>query len=269
MSQSQQANKISLLIIDPQNDFVDPNGALSVLGAAQDAERLAHLIQRLSAKISSISVSLDSHQRYDISHPLWFYDHNGEPPAPFTVITADDLSQGKWFTQEAVAEHTLSYLRTLESQGRYPHVIWPEHCLIGSEGHAIYPVIQEALHEWSARPCRLDYIYKGQNPLTEHFSAVAAEVPVAHDPQTQVNHDLIRELKQSDQIWVAGWARSHCVGNTLRDLFKWGGQEFAQKTLIITDTMSDVSGFEAQGEAVVRESLDLGARLTEVHQLIH
>ena len=145
-------SKISLLIIDPQNDFVDPQGALSVTGAAQDAERLAKLINRLGSQITSINLSLDSHQRYDISQPLWFFDHNGEAPKPFTVITANDLVQGRWFTHEDLAEHTLNYLQTLEKQGRYPHVIWPEHCLIGSEGHAVYPEIQEALHTWASRP---------------------------------------------------------------------------------------------------------------------
>ena len=261
-------SQISLLIIDPQNDFVDPQGSLSVAGADQDAKRLANLIRRLGPKISSISISLDSHQRYDISHPLWFFDHNGESPKPFTVISSDDLIQGRWRTHQNVAEHTLNYLQALESRGRYPHVIWPEHCLIGSQGHAIYPLIQEALHEWSATPARLNYIYKGQNPLTEHFSAIEAEVPVPDDPNTHVNHKLLEHLKQSEQVWVAGWARSHCVGNTLRDLFKWGGKDLAQKTLILTDTMSDVSGFEIQGEAVIQESVDFGARLTEVQQLI-
>ena len=75
-------SQISLLIIDPQNDFVDPRGSLSVAGADQDAKRLAHLIKQLGPEISSISISLDSHQRYDISHPLWFFEHNGESPKP-------------------------------------------------------------------------------------------------------------------------------------------------------------------------------------------
>ena len=94
------------------------------------------------------------------------------------------------------------------------------------------------------------------------------EVIDPNDPNTQLNRPLINRLSKSDQVWVAGWARSHCVGNTLKDLFKWGGKSLAQKTVIITDTMSDVQGFESQGEAVIKESLDLGARLADVDQLI-
>jgi len=258
----------TLLIIDPQNDFVDPYGSLSVKGAHQDAERLVQLIDQLGSQINSISLSLDSHQRYDISHPLWFFNEHGDQPAPFTIITEADLLEKRWFTRPEVEARTQNYLRILAKQGRYPHVIWPEHCVYGSVGHAIYPIIQEALHNWSARPTRIDYIHKGHNPFTEHFSAVEAEVIDPNDPNTQLNRPLINRLSKSDQVWVAGWARSHCVGNTLKDLFKWGGKSLAQKTVIITDTMSDVQGFESQGEAVIKESLDLGARLADVDQLI-
>jgi len=260
--------QITLFLIDPQNDFVDPNGALAVPGADEDAKRLAHLIKHAGTMISSMVLSLDSHQRLDISHPLWFFDESGKHPDPFTVITESDLNDGKWRTRDEVAGHTVSYLRTLERQGRYPHVIWPEHCLIGTEGHLVYPLLQEAIHEWALRPAYIDYVFKGQNPFTEHFSAIEAEVPDPKDPSTQVNRVLIDRLCESDEIWVSGWARSHCVGNTLRDLFKWGGRSLAEKIVIIGDTMSDVSGFETLGEAVIKDSLDLGARLTDVEQLI-
>lgn len=259
---------ITLLIIDPQNDFVDPHGSLSVPGADQDAKRLSTLIEQAGHHIHSISLSLDSHQRYDISHPLWFFDEHGKPPDPFTIITETDLTEGRWYTHPDVSSHTQHYLKTLSQKGRYPHVIWPEHCLTGSIGHAIYPSIQEALHQWSSKPSRVDYVYKGQNPLTEHFSVIEAEVPDPFDANTQVNRTLLDRLSQSNEVWVSGWARSHCVGNTLRDLFKWGGQSLAQKIVIITDTMSDVPGFESHGEVVIKESLDLGARLADVDQLI-
>ncbi len=259
---------ITLLIIDPQNDFVDPHGSLAVTGALEDAERLVKLIEEAGDRIHSIALSLDSHQRFDISHPLWFSDKEGRHPAPFTVITEQDLVDGTWNPPVELLGQTRTYLRALEQQGRYPHMIWPEHCLIGSEGHAVFPLIQEALQQWSSRPARIDYIYKGQNPLTEHFSAVEAEVPDTKDPRTQVNKDLIDQLNESDEVWVSGWARSHCVGNTLRDLYKWGGRSLAKKIVIINDTMSDVTGFESLGESVLKDSLDLGVRVTEVEQLI-
>jgi nicotinamidase-related amidase len=114
----------------------------------------------------------------------------------------------------------------------------------------------------------VDYVIKGMNPLTEHFSAVEAELPLADDPHTQANRGLIQRLVSSDVVWVAGWARSHCDGSTLRDLFKWGGRSLAEKTVLITDTMSDVTGFEEHGEQVVKDALKWGAQLADVSTLL-
>ena len=259
---------LTLLIIDPQNDFVHRDGSLAVAGAEEDAARLARLIEGASDRISAVSVSLDSHQRFDISHPIWYFDDQGQAPEPFSVITADDLKSGRWRVRPEVEARTFHYLETLEERGRYPHVIWPEHCLIGSEGHGIYPIIQDALHQWASRPARVDYIFKGQNPFTEHFSAVEAEVPDPQDTNTQTNQALIQRLQESDQVWVAGWARSHCVGNTLYDLFRIGGRALAEKTTLVADAMSDVPGFTEQGEAVTETSRSWGARVASVDDLL-
>ena len=66
--------KLHLLLIDPQNDFCDPSGSLHVAGADRDMDRLALMIHRLAGKLSDIHVTLDSHRKVDISHPLWWRD---------------------------------------------------------------------------------------------------------------------------------------------------------------------------------------------------
>ena len=64
------APKLEFLIVDPQNDFSDaPDAALPVTGAGADAERLAHLLERLRDRIDGIRVTLDTHQLLDIAHP--------------------------------------------------------------------------------------------------------------------------------------------------------------------------------------------------------
>ena len=68
----------TLLIIDPQNDFCHPEwGTLYVPGAEQDMDRLTQFVMQFRDDIDSIVVSLDSHQRMDISHPLWWVDAHG------------------------------------------------------------------------------------------------------------------------------------------------------------------------------------------------
>jgi nicotinamidase-related amidase len=44
--------------------------------------------------------------------------------------------------------YCLKYTRRLEAGGKFKLTIWPDHCLIGSDGHAIEQHIQEAVREW-------------------------------------------------------------------------------------------------------------------------
>ena len=255
--------KLHLLVIDPQNDFCDPNGSLYVPGAEEDIDRLAVMINRLNGKLDDIHVTLDSHRKVDISHPVWWRDSDGHNPNPFSVITAGDLRQGTWTTTMPSARaRSLDYLEELERRGRYPHVIWPEHCLIGDDGHNVHPVLSEAVHEWEAKRFALaDFVTKGSNPWTEHFSAVAAEVPDPSDPGTQVNTRLIDTLHAADTVLLAGEALSHCLANTVRDVAEqFGDAATIRKLVLLTDASSSVPGFDTQGSDFVRELTARGMR---------
>jgi nicotinamidase-related amidase len=255
--------KLHLLVIDPQNDFCDPaHGSLYVPGAEADMDRLARLVDRLGPRLADVHVTLDSHRKVDISHPIWWRDASGAHPAPFTVITAADLRSGRWTTtQPAAWQRSLAYLEALEVGGRYPHVVWPEHCLIGDAGHNVWPNLSEALHRWEDRFALADFVTKGSNPWTEHFSAVQAEVPDPADPSTQVNTRLVQTLEEADLVLLAGEALSHCLANTVRDVAAHFGDPAAvRKLVLLTDASSNVPGFDAQGTAFLRDLTALGMR---------
>ena len=184
-------------------------------------DRLAAFIDRASDQITSIDVTLDSH-RLDISHPLWWrHGETGEMPAPFTQITAADVEAGTWKAYDPGHQaRSLAYLHALAAEGGYPHTIWPEHCLIGHAGHNVWPTLAAAIHRWEDAGRHTTFVHKGDNPWTEHFSAVRAEVPYADDPSTDVDHDLLARIRASDITLVAGEARSHCVANTVRDILR-------------------------------------------------
>lgn len=205
----------ALLIIDPQNDFCDPEGSLYVPGAEHDMCRLADMIRRLGDQISEIVVSLDSHSRVDIAHPLWWSNPEGDVPDPFTQIRSGDLLAGRWTTRDPlVYEHTLNYLLQLEAKGRYTHTVWPEHCLIGTPGHNVFPELLDALMEWEAVTLsQVTYITKGESPLTEHFSAVKAEIG-----DQQINPDIGRLFQRHDRVLLAGEASTHCWRFTVEDM---------------------------------------------------
>lgn len=234
---------VHLLVIDPQNDFCDPNGSLFVGGADEDMKRLAAMVQRLKDKLDDVHITLDSHRKVDISHPIWWKNASGKHPDPFTIISVDDMKNGTWTTtMPSYRSRTLEYLLALDTGGRYPHVIWPEHCLIGSEGQGVFPELYGAVQDWEERFALTDYVTKGSNPWTEHFSAVQAEVPDPTDPTTQVNTRLIETLAQADIILLAGEALSHCLANTVRDIAaNFSDPAYVQKLVLLTDASSPVA----------------------------
>lgn len=263
--------KIHLLLIDPQNDFCDvPEEfrpvnpldvskriapALPVPGAHADMLRVAALIDRIGNKLYDVHVTLDSHNPLDIAHPIWWCNERGESPAPFTMISVDDVRNGVWRARNPKAQaYSLAYVEALQNNGRYMLIIWPEHCLIGSWGHNVHAAVAASLNQWArSRLEVVDYVTKGSNAKTEHYSAVQAEVPDPADPSTTLNSGLIKTLAQADIILIAGEALSHCVASTVRDIADNFGEENIKKFVLLTDCASSVTGFENLGEKFIAD----------------
>lgn len=262
-----EAAKIHLLIIDPQVDFMDqPASALPVTGASADMLHVADLIERMGARIAGIHVTLDSHHPIDIAHPVWFKDEQGNHPAPFvTLITSEMLEKGEMITTHAGArQRTIDYEKALEASGRYPHVIWPPHCLIGSIGATVFAPLFETLRKYEESFFRMvDYVTKGSNVFTEHYSAVMAEVQDPSDPGTMLNARLITTLQQADVVAIAGEALDYCVANTLRDIMNNFGEDNIKKMVILTDCTSPVGLPAGLDDAFMAEFISRGGKTCE------
>lgn len=256
--------EIHLLAIDMQNDFCDPKGALCVVGADKDCERLAKLVNKIGSKLSDIHVTLDSHRLLDIAHPIFWVNSSGKHPDPFTIITVDDVKNGKWQTVKPMwQQRATAYVGELAKNSRYPLCIWPPHCIIGTWGHSLYPVFADALLKWEGLKVRgVDYVTKGSNVFTEHYSAVQADVPDPSDPTTMLNTQLLDILQKADEILISGEALSHCVANTIRDIANNFGEDNIRKFVLLTDTSSNVTGFEKLGEDFVKEMRGRGMSVT-------
>ncbi|RAS15777.1 nicotinamidase-related amidase [Microvirgula sp. AG722] len=253
---------LHLLLIDPQNDFCDlPGAALPVTGADADLTRVATLVDRLGARLDRIHVTLDSHQPVDIAHPVWWCNADGEAPAPFTLITVGDVESGLWRARDPQQQaHSVDYVRALATRARHALVIWPEHCLIGGWGHQLHAGCATALQAWGRQTLRtVDYVFKGMNPGTEHYSALCAEVPDPADPGTRPDPAWIARLAGADTVLIAGQALSHCVASTVRDLADALGD--ASRLLLLDDCSSPVAGFEALGREFVDEMVARGMRV--------
>ena len=256
--------KTHLLIIDPQVDFCDPQGALFVRGADRDIGRLAAFVRKHGRELADIHVTLDSHQLVHVAHPIFWIDPDGNHPAPFTAIAAADVEgkDPKWkTTSPALRQRGIDYVRALAAGGRYVLVIWPPHCLIGRPGHNIMPELADELQGWQQGLRLVRYVTKGSNPLTEHYSAVKADVPDPLDPGTQINTRLIETLQEADQILIAGEALSHCVANTVRDIAAEFGDDEVKKLVLLEDAASPVGGFEKLGDDFVREMTAHGMKV--------
>lgn len=262
--------KLFLVIIDPQNDFCDPNkGSLYVKGAEQDMARLAAMIRRLGDKIDDIYVTLDSHHTIHVAHPIYWKNSNGDHPAPFTIIAAQDVANGVWTTTNPHwMRHTrkdfgaLDYVKALEANQRYPLCIWPPHCLIGSWGHAIYPPLFEALCEWETKHFgSVQYVTKGSNYHTEHYSPFTADVPDPNDHTTSLNTAILDQFEDADVILWSGEAGSHCLANAGRDADKYfADASFVKKLTLLKDATSPVPGFENLQDQFVKDMLAKGMK---------
>ena len=240
--------KVHLLVIDPQNDFMDiPDATLPVTGANADMVRLASLVDRIGHKLQQIHVTLDSHHLVDIAHPAFWRDGNGQQPSPMTMITAESIKDGTWTPRlPQYRTYAIGYAEALEASGKYTLMVWPPHCLIGSSGHNVQSDLYAALGRWETRRVStVDYVTKGSNPLTEHYGALLAEVPIATDPSTQLNGRFLAMLQEADVIVVAGEASSHCVKATIEQVADNIGPEHVKKFHLLTDCMSPVPAVRA------------------------
>jgi len=273
------ASSTHLLLIDPQNDFCDlPDGwcpgslrpRLPVASAHDDMQRLAQWIRREGEQLDAITVTLDSHQRYDIAHPAFWQQGDGDDSgdvAPFTPITAAQVRAGVFRPRNAGAlQRSLDYLDALEANSRYTLMVWPVHCEVGSWGHGIHADVLAACGDWQQQRQRAVYnVFKGLNPWTEHYSALQAEVPDPADPATLLNTGLLERLDRAGLLVVAGEASSHCVRSTVEHLVEH--LPHPERIVLMHDAMSPVPGFESAHRDFLAAMQARGLRLASSQEL--
>ncbi len=254
--------KLGLIVIDAQNTFCIPGfelfvGGRSGRGAVEDNRRLCEFIYRNLGVITQITATLDTHTAMQIFHPLFLIDEQGRHPAPLTLISYQDLLDGRWQFNPAVAtslkidpqygqQHLLHYARELKERQKYDLTIWPYHVMLGSIGHALVPAVEEAIFFHTvARYSQADFAIKGSNPLTEHYSAIGPEVldgPLG-EVIAEKDNKFVRKLQELDAVAIAGQAKSHCVAWTIADLLNGilaHDEDLVEKVYLLEDCTSPV-----------------------------
>ena len=229
--------RICVLAVDLQNSFCTPGfelfvGGPSGNGAVEDSQRFCEFIYRNLRRITHIAATLDTHHAMQIFHSVFLVNKHGEHPPALTLISRQDLEDKHWSISPQVAEYLgispeegqeylIHYASQLQENQKYELTIWPYHVMLGSIGHALVPAIEEAFFFHNiARYDQVDFLAKGSNPLTEHYSAIGPEGLLDHTGQT-IDHksrQILDLMQNFDRLVIAGQAKSHCVAWTIEDL---------------------------------------------------
>lgn len=257
------ARRICLIAVDVQNTFCIPEFELFVAGrtgraAVDDNIRLCRFIYRNLDVMTQIYPTMDTHTAMQIFHPVFWINEAGEHPAPYTLLSVEDVRSGRWRVNPAVTARLESvdlpwleryaqfYVERLSASGKYELTIWPYHAMLGGIGHALVSAVEEAtFFHAMARASQADFQTKGDNPLTENYSVVRPEVLDGPEGRkiAEKNFRFIQTLLDFDVVIIAGQAKSHCVAWTIDDLLTEIAavdRALAQKVYLLEDCTSPV-----------------------------
>jgi nicotinamidase-related amidase len=254
--------RVCLLPVDVQNTFCIPGfelyvGGRSGTGAVDDNRRLSKFIYRNLDVITEICPTMDTHQAMQIFHSIFLINDKGEHPAPFTLVSEQDIEQGVWkfnpfaayslgITEAYAQRYLLHYTHHLKEGGRYDLTIWPYHAMLGGIGYALVSSIEEAIFFHSiARHSQADFQIKGNNPLTENYSVLGPEMLEDGEGKqiAQKNTSFMQKLLRFDIVIIAGQAKSHCVAWTIDDLLRnilVRDKKLAERVYLLEDCTSPV-----------------------------
>ncbi|MDU6377053.1 MAG: bifunctional nicotinamidase/pyrazinamidase [Bradyrhizobium sp.] len=178
----------ALLVIDVQNCFL-PGGSLAV----KDGEQVVPIINRIAKAFSNVVLTQDWHTP---AHVSFASSHAGK--RPFELV---DLAYGK-------------------------QVLWPDHCVQGTEG--------AALSKDLAIPQAELIIRKGFHNAVDSYSAFTEA-----DGKTTTGLAAYLQARGITRVFVAGLATDFCVAWTALDARKAG-----LETYVVEDACR---GIDTQG----------------------
>jgi nicotinamidase-related amidase len=288
--------RLCLVAVDVQNTFCVPEfelfvGGRSGTGAVDDNRRLCEFIYRNLGIITRIAPTMDTHQAVQIFHSVFLVDAEGKHPSPYTLISDKDIEEGRWkvnpslclrlrFDPGYLERHLLHYTRKLKEKGKYDLTIWPYHAMLGGIGHALVAAFEEAVFfHGLSRDCQPEFQVKGNNPLTEHYSALGPEVVEGPDgaPIAERDTKFVRELLDFDAVVIAGQAKSHCVAWTVTDLLESlaaTDARLARKIYLLEDCTSPVVipgalDYTEQADEAFRRFAEAGMHVVRSTEPLH
>lgn len=204
-----------LIIIDPQNDFVNTEGSLYIDGAEKAMKSLCNFIRESGNKFSQIIVTQDTHQCFHIGHSVWWE----QMPEPFTKITLQDVIDKKYTPMNKYPMELLQeYFLKLPGQA---HTIWPEHCIEGSWGWCFPKDLVEALNLYCLKYINSTGIYN-QYKVVQKGRLARKEMYSVFSYADRSGLDLLTTFDDFEKIYITGFAKDVCVAYSVKDLIQFG-----------------------------------------------
>ena len=209
-------NRMALLIVDMQRDFIDPKkGALPVKGAVKDTKRVIEFIYSNLEHISRIYTTMDTHYYNSIFHPYMWKKENGEEVEPFTEITLEKIYEHKIIPM--YKKEQIEYVKKLKESKSKNLVIWPYHCIHGTDGWLIEKQLNNMLLFYERiRETNIHKVIKGTERFSEMYGAVRPEIVT----QETRFFDMawVYDLKNYKKIYICGEAKDFGLYNTLQQI---------------------------------------------------
>lgn len=170
----------ALIVIDVQNDFC-PDGALAVTGGTE-------IIAGINAMMGQFDAVVLTQDWHPAGHSSFATSHAGK--APYAMI---DMPYG-------------------------PQVLWPDHCVQGTEGAAFHPALVTDHADLIIR--------KGYNPAIDSYSAF-----FENDHKTPTGLEGYLRTRSITHVTLVGLALDFCVGYSAIDAAKLGFDVTVRKEL--------------------------------------
>lgn len=188
----------ALLVIDVQNDFC-PAGALAVSGGQEIVAGINALMGRFDAVVLTQDWHPAGHSSFASSH---------QDRAPYDMT---EMPYG-------------------------PQVLWPDHCIQGTQGAAFHPVLETD---------RADLIIrKGYNPAIDSYSAF-----FENDHKTPTGLEGYLRTRGITEVTLVGLALDFCVNYSAVDAAQLG---FKVHVLSELCRAIDLSGSLAEAEKAMQ-----------------
>ena len=156
----------ALFLVDVQKCFLNE---FPVFGTTLNFNDLAHKIESNINNIDYIAVIKNSYNYTDINNKLNWINSTGHHPSNYEKINTEDIGKNWWPTSVSL-EYSINYSKELKKNNKNPIIIWPDHCVVDTEGHNIIDNIQNSITEWENKKNKTAVIIeKGFNDYSELY----------------------------------------------------------------------------------------------------